>query len=119
MFGYDKFVALTSGAEATDAAVKIARKWGYLQKKIPEGEAWVLTAGRCYHGVTLSTVAMRSEHQKSHRKSAGRFELGSKILTALTSVWAIYAKSRPRIACWQRNTLWRYRRYPSSFRGGR
>ncbi|POS75666.1 hypothetical protein DHEL01_v205935, partial [Diaporthe helianthi] len=66
LFGYDKFVALTSGAEATDAAVKIARKWGYLQKQIPEGKAWVLTAGRCYHGVTLSTVAMRSEHQKSH-----------------------------------------------------
>lgn len=70
-FGYDKFVALTSGAEATDAAVKIARKWGYLRKQIPEGQAWVLAAGRCYHGVTLSTVAMRSEHQKSPRKSAG------------------------------------------------
>ncbi|KAK2608034.1 hypothetical protein N8I77_006671 [Diaporthe amygdali] len=65
LFGYDKFVALTSGAEAADAAVKIARKWGYVQKGIPAGEAWVLTAGRCYHGVTLSTVAMRSDHQKS------------------------------------------------------
>ncbi|KAH8773564.1 pyridoxal phosphate-dependent transferase [Diaporthe sp. PMI_573] len=66
LFGYDKFVALTSGAEAADAAVKIARKWGYLRKQIPEEEAWVLTAGRCYHGVTLSTVAMRSEHQKMY-----------------------------------------------------
>ncbi|KAL2272697.1 hypothetical protein FJTKL_06210 [Diaporthe vaccinii] len=65
LFGYDKFVALTSGAEAADAAVKIARKWGYLQKRIPEGDAWVLTAGRCYHGVTLSTVPMRSGPQKS------------------------------------------------------
>lgn len=78
MFGYDKFVALTSGAEAADAAVKIARRWGYLQKKIPEGEAWVLTAGRCYHGVTLSTVAMRSEHQKSHRKSLEGLNLGAR-----------------------------------------
>ncbi|KAL1873949.1 ornithine aminotransferase [Diaporthe australafricana] len=36
LFGYDKFVALTSGGEAADAAVKIARKWGYLRKQIPE-----------------------------------------------------------------------------------
>jgi acetylornithine/succinyldiaminopimelate/putrescine aminotransferase len=35
MFGYDKFIALTSGGEAVDAAVKIARKWGYISKKNP------------------------------------------------------------------------------------
>lgn len=80
LFGYDKFVALTSGAEAADAAVKIARKWGYLQKRIPEGDAWVLTAGRCYHGVTLSTVPMRSGHQKSPRKSGEALsDLGGKV----------------------------------------
>lgn len=38
MFGYDKFVAMTSSAEAVDAAVKVARKWGSLSKKIPEGQ---------------------------------------------------------------------------------
>jgi hypothetical protein len=38
LFGYDKFVALTSGGEAADAAVKIARKWGYMAKKIPHGQ---------------------------------------------------------------------------------
>ena len=33
MFGYDKFVALTSGGEAADAAVKIARKKEKNKKK--------------------------------------------------------------------------------------
>ncbi|KAH8657936.1 pyridoxal phosphate-dependent transferase [Xylariales sp. PMI_506] len=65
LFGYDRFVGLTSGGEAADAAVKIARKWGYLKKGIPEGQCYVLTASACYHGVTLSTVSMRSEHQKA------------------------------------------------------
>lgn len=107
LFGYDKFVALTSGAEAADAAVKIARKWGYLRKAIPEGDAWVLTAGCCYHGVTLSTVAMRSEHQKSSCKSGeGLSSLRVKCLTASSSIRAIYAQSRSYVARWKRNTLW-------------
>lgn len=66
MFGYQKFVAMTSGAEAVDSAVKIARKWGYMSKKIPEGECHILTAAACYHGVTLSTVSLASK--KSHCK---------------------------------------------------
>ncbi|PVH83616.1 ornithine aminotransferase [Cadophora sp. DSE1049] len=61
MFGYDKFVALTSGGEAADAAVKIARKWGYLSKKIPDGKCHILTAASCYHGVTISTVSLASK----------------------------------------------------------
>jgi ornithine--oxo-acid transaminase len=64
LFGYDKFVALTSGAEAVDAAVKIARKWGYVLKKIPAGQCHILTAALCYHGVTLSTVSLASK--KNH-----------------------------------------------------
>ncbi len=61
MFGYEKFVALTSGGEAADAAVKIARKWGYMSKKIPDGKCHILTAAACYHGVTISTVSLASK----------------------------------------------------------
>jgi ornithine--oxo-acid transaminase len=66
LFGYDKFVAMTSGAEAADAAVKIAREWGYISKNIPEGKCHILTAAACYHGVTLSTVSLAS------KKSSGK-----------------------------------------------
>lgn len=66
LFGYDKFVALTSGGEAADPAVKIARKWGYMTKRIPDGECHILTAAACYHGVTISTTSLASK--KNHRE---------------------------------------------------
>jgi ornithine--oxo-acid transaminase len=58
---------LTSGGEAADAAIKIARKWGYAVKGIKDGDCHILTAASCYHGVTLSTVSLASK--KSTRKS--------------------------------------------------
>ncbi|KAI1628896.1 pyridoxal phosphate-dependent transferase [Exophiala viscosa] len=61
VFGYDKFVGMTSGAEAVDAAVKIARKWAFFVKGIRDGSAHILTAAACYHGVTLSTVSLASK----------------------------------------------------------
>ncbi|KAH8885268.1 PLP-dependent transferase [Thozetella sp. PMI_491] len=60
MFNYDRFVALTSGGEAADAALKIARKWGHLVKKIPPGKCHVLSTSTCYHGVGLSTLSLFS-----------------------------------------------------------
>jgi ornithine--oxo-acid transaminase len=67
MFGYDKFVAMTSGAEAADSAVKIARKWGYITKKIPDGECHILTASKNYHGATLSTQSLASKKSNGMR----------------------------------------------------
>jgi ornithine--oxo-acid transaminase len=60
MFKYDRFVVLTSGGEAVDAALKMARKWGYLTKKIPAGQAHILSTTSCYHGVGLSTLMLAS-----------------------------------------------------------
>ena len=49
---------MCSGAEAVESAVKIARKWAYVKKGVPTGNAWVLTTDRCYHGVTLATMPL-------------------------------------------------------------
>ncbi|KAE9371136.1 aminotransferase class-III [Stipitochalara longipes BDJ] len=70
LFGYDKLVAMTSGAEAADAAVKIARKWGYMSKQKPEMKCHILNATACYHGITLSTVSMAS------KKNSGQTAFG-------------------------------------------
>ena len=35
MMGFDKFLSANSGVEAGEAAVKLARKWGYTKKGIP------------------------------------------------------------------------------------
>ena len=36
LLGYDKFLPMNSGVEACETACKLARKWGYKIKGIPE-----------------------------------------------------------------------------------
>ena len=61
ILGYSRIVCMLSGADATDTATKIARKWGYLKKGIKEDEAFVLTTSACYHGITISTHSFSSQ----------------------------------------------------------
>lgn len=46
---------MNTGAEAVETAVKIARKWGYKTKGIPQDEALVLSVTENFHGRTVST----------------------------------------------------------------
>ncbi|KAG6989162.1 putative ornithine aminotransferase [Fusarium oxysporum f. sp. conglutinans] len=50
--GYDKVAAMVTGAEATDSAVKIARKWGIVRKGIAPDDVLVLGCSDNYHGLT-------------------------------------------------------------------
>jgi ornithine--oxo-acid transaminase len=36
VIGYDKFLPMNTGVEATETSVKLARKWGYTVKGIPD-----------------------------------------------------------------------------------
>src|SRR5690606_25092854 len=38
VFGYDKVLPMNTGVEAVETAIKIARKWGYEKKAVPENE---------------------------------------------------------------------------------
>lgn len=60
ILGYNSTVCMCSGADATDTASKIARKWGYLKKGIKEDDVFILTTSACYHGITLSTHSFAS-----------------------------------------------------------
>ncbi|PLB35686.1 L-ornithine aminotransferase [Aspergillus candidus] len=57
-FGYDAIASMVTGAEAVDALIKIARKWAYVTKGIPNDEAIILTTDQCYHGLTLATMGL-------------------------------------------------------------
>src|SRR3989338_4295412 len=48
-FGYESVLPMNTGAEAVETAVKLARKWGYLKKKIPADEAIVVSMKGCFH----------------------------------------------------------------------
>lgn len=56
MFSYDMVLPMNTGAEAVETAIKLARKWGYMRKGIPEGKALVLSAADNFHGRTLGVI---------------------------------------------------------------
>ena len=47
---------MNTGAEAVETAIKIARKWAYKVKKVPEGKALVFGVEENFHGRTVSLV---------------------------------------------------------------
>ncbi|KAK7205649.1 Car2 ornithine aminotransferase [Myxozyma melibiosi] len=60
-FGYEMVLPMNTGAEAVETGLKLARKWGYLKKKIPESEAIILCAADNFHGRTLGVISMSTD----------------------------------------------------------
>ncbi|KAF9996944.1 ornithine aminotransferase [Entomortierella chlamydospora] len=60
-FGYDKVLPMNTGAEAVETAIKLARKWGYMKKKIPSGQAVVLSCSDNFHGRTVGIISMSTD----------------------------------------------------------
>lgn len=60
-FGYDKLLPMNSGAEAVETALKLARRWGYLRKGIPENEALIITCDGNFHGRTITIVSISTD----------------------------------------------------------
>lgn len=56
-FGFGMVLPMNTGAEAVETGVKIARKWGYKVKGIPENEAVVLSVQNNFHGRTVSGLS--------------------------------------------------------------
>lgn len=57
LFGYDKVLPMNTGVEGGETACKLARKWGYRVKKIPENNAKIIFAKGNFWGRTLSAVS--------------------------------------------------------------
>ncbi len=67
---YEEICALThtsavlpmnSGAEAVESALKVARKWGYQVKGVPEDQAEIIVCGDNFHGRTLAIVGFSTD----------------------------------------------------------
>lgn len=59
-FGFDMVLPMNTGAEAVETAIKIARKWGYKVKGIPQNEAIVISVAENFHGRTVSNFVFPS-----------------------------------------------------------
>lgn len=60
-FGYDKVLPMNTGAEAVETALKLARKWGYLKKGIPENEAIIIACEGNFHGRTITIISISTD----------------------------------------------------------
>jgi ornithine--oxo-acid transaminase len=78
LFGYDKALFMNSGAEANETAIKLARKWGYTKKNIPENTAIIVVASKNFHGRTTTIISASTD--PSARKGFGPFMPGFEIV---------------------------------------
>ncbi|MGM0505261.1 MAG: aminotransferase class III-fold pyridoxal phosphate-dependent enzyme, partial [Bacteroidota bacterium] len=60
-FGYDKVLPMNTGAEADETAIKLARKWGYKKKGIPENKAKIVCCNDNFHGRTITIISMSND----------------------------------------------------------
>jgi ornithine--oxo-acid transaminase len=73
-FGYEKILPMNSGAEADETAIKLARKWGYKVKGVPDNEAKIVVCENNFHGRTTTIVSFSTD--PSSFKDYGPFTPG-------------------------------------------
>jgi len=61
LFGFDKLLPMNTGAEAVETALKIARKWGYEVKGIPEDKAQIVVCENNFHGRTTTIISFSND----------------------------------------------------------
>ena len=69
---------LNSGVEAVEAAIKLARKWGYEVKGVADNQAEIIVCGGNFHGRTTTVISFSSEPK--YRKHFGPFTPGFKFV---------------------------------------
>jgi ornithine--oxo-acid transaminase len=69
---------MNSGAEAVESAIKAVRKWGYRERRIPEGKAEIIVCENNFHGRTITIVGFSSEPQ--YRDGYAPFTPGFRII---------------------------------------
>lgn len=77
-FGYEKALFMNSGAEANETAIKLARKWGYTKKGIPDNEAVIVAVKKNFHGRTTAIISASTD--PSARNGFGPFMPGFEIV---------------------------------------
>lgn len=78
LFGYDKALFMNSGAEANETAIKLARKWGYTVKGIPDNKAVIIAVKRNFHGRTTTIISASSDPES--RNGFGPFMPGFNVI---------------------------------------
>ncbi|HEY8980168.1 MAG TPA: ornithine--oxo-acid transaminase [Streptomyces sp.] len=76
--GYDMMLPMNTGAEAVESGIKLARKWAYDVKGVPDGQATIVVAADNFHGRTTTIVSFSTD--ESARAGFGPFTPGFRIV---------------------------------------
>jgi len=72
--GFERALPMNSGVEAVETAIKLARRWGYEVKGIPDDAAEIIVFSNNFHGRTTAVISASSD--PSYRKHFGPFMPG-------------------------------------------
>lgn len=78
LFGFDRLLPMNTGVEASESAVKLARKWGYEVKAVPENKARVVFAEGNFWGRSIAAIS--SSTDANSRNNFGPFVPGFDII---------------------------------------
>lgn len=76
--GKSKILAMNTGAEAVETAIKAVRRWAYRHKKVAENQAEVIVCTGNFHGRTITVTSFSSSEE--YRKDFGPFTPGFKLV---------------------------------------
>ena len=76
--GYEMAVPMNTGAEAVETAIKIARKWGYQVKGVPDNQAEIIACVGNFAGRTTTIISFTSEEQ--YKEDFGPLTPGFKLV---------------------------------------
>jgi ornithine--oxo-acid transaminase len=65
LVGKEMVLPMNTGAEAVESGIKVARKWGYEVKGVPDGQAEIVVAEGNFHGRTTTIVSF-SDDPEAH-----------------------------------------------------
>ena len=60
-FGYEKVLLMNTGVEAGESAIKLARKWAYEVKGVPNNQAQIIVAEGNFWGRTISAISSSTD----------------------------------------------------------
>jgi len=61
LIGKDMVLPMNTGAEAVESGIKVARKWGYEVKGVPDGRAVIIVATGNFHGRTTTIISFSDD----------------------------------------------------------
>jgi ornithine--oxo-acid transaminase len=72
--GFERALPMNTGVEAVETGIKLARRWGYRVKGIPENRAEIIVFSDNFHGRTTAVISASTD--ESYRKDFGPFTPG-------------------------------------------